>query len=110
MAFTASIVPFGPLGGDRPLSTAGLPRAGEAWHGAQRPIAQTTGRHLPQRTEAQRVMTDYDNTKTLSGIPPWPVPHQHQERTSHVETIPTFARGRRQNPAAQRRLVNVNQD
>jgi hypothetical protein len=31
------------------------------------------GRHLPQRTEAQRVMTDYDNTKKLSGIPPWPV-------------------------------------
>jgi hypothetical protein len=55
-------------------------------------------------------MTDYDNSKKLSGIPPWPVPHQHQERTSHVETIPTFARGRRQNPAAQRRLVNVNQD
>jgi hypothetical protein len=44
------------------------------------------GRHLPQRTEAQRVMTDYDNTKKLSGIPPWPVHSHTRKGRSYVGT------------------------
>jgi hypothetical protein len=44
-------------------------------------------------------MTDYDNTKKLSGIPPWPGAFTHQERTHHVEIISPFARSRRRSPA-----------
>ena len=53
---------------------------------ARRPSVEplTPDRHLPRRTERRRAMTDYDNTKKLSGIsaladqprrfpPPWSV-------------------------------------
>jgi hypothetical protein len=31
-------------------------------------LRETPDRHLPRRTERRRAMTDYDNTKKLSGI------------------------------------------
>jgi hypothetical protein len=35
----------------------------------------------------RRVMTDYDNTKKLSGISPWPVHSHTRKGRSYVEAI-----------------------
>ena len=53
------------------------------------PLMRSGGRYerpppLATTHQARRVMTEYDNTKKLSGVPPGRCIHTHQERTNYV--------------------------